>query len=77
MGAVWVYDKLTNNVVPYAVENIPKLIFIIKSRNNEKKFVSSESFQVLEIDDEEFNEIKKNTNKGKKRVVIPLDAEPD
>ena len=34
IGAAWVYDKLTNNVIPYAVENVPKLIFVVKNEGS-------------------------------------------
>ena len=29
-GFLWVYSKFVNNVVPYAVENLPKILFVRK-----------------------------------------------
>lgn len=49
IGATWIYDKLTNNVIPYAVENVPKLIFVVKNEGTQNKYRQSDSFQVLEI----------------------------
>lgn len=34
-GAIWVYDKVMNTVIPYTKEELPKLFFIIK--NGQKK----------------------------------------
>lgn len=31
-GFLWVYNKLVNTVVPYAVENLPKIIFVTKKQ---------------------------------------------
>lgn len=29
-GIIWVYNKFVNNVIPYAIENLPSILFIIK-----------------------------------------------
>lgn len=43
-GFLWVYSKLVNNVIPYAVENLPKIIFITKK---EEKAELSAAFEVM------------------------------
>lgn len=47
-GAQWMYNKFVNNVIPYTVEELPKLFFIIKNgKKNENIMKSSDSFHVL------------------------------
>jgi hypothetical protein len=41
MGFIWVYNKFVNNVIPYAVETLPKLIFVTKKEENIDRLKSS------------------------------------
>lgn len=31
-GFLWVYNKFVDDVIPYAVENLPKIVFIPKKK---------------------------------------------
>ena len=72
-GLIWVYNKFVNNVVPYAVENLPKVLFVMK-RGNEAANINSGTFEVIDVDGSEYESIhnEKGKEKGKTRVVIPL-----
>lgn len=78
-GANWVYDKFVNKALPYATQELPKLLFIIRgAKKNEAKVVSSDSFHVLEIGDGDYDEIKRKERKtNKKRIVVPLGPNED
>lgn len=70
-GFLWVYDKFVNNVIPYAVENLPKIIFVTKKEEKMEVGPSAE-FEVM-VNEDDFNQISKQNNKqGKTRVVVPL-----
>lgn len=75
MGANWVYDKFINQVVPYTRQEIPKL-FLVLTKGPQKNIENSDAFEVLEIDDEDYDRIGKREQK-KKRVIIPLDPKED
>ena len=72
-GLIWVYNKFVNNVVPYAVENLPKVLFVMK-RGTETANINSGTFEVIDVDGPEYESIQndKGKEKGKTRVVIPL-----
>ena len=76
-GAGWAYDKFVNSFLPYSAEQIPKLLFVVTQKINAERY-ESDSFQVVEIDDPSYEEIKKKENKkNKKRVIVPLDKNED
>lgn len=31
-GALWIYNKFVDKVIPYAIENLPKIVFVVKKR---------------------------------------------
>jgi hypothetical protein len=58
-GVSWAYDKFVNTFIPYTKEQIPKLIFVVTKRINEQP-LQSDAFQVIEVDDPAYEEIKKH-----------------
>ncbi len=76
MGFLWVYNKFVNNVVPYAIENLPKIVFITKKQEAQENQPSAE-FEIM-VNEEDFNSIPKEDQLYKtKRVVVPLGTSND
>lgn len=47
-GFWWFYDQMTNNVIPYTKQELPKLIFIISNKMTTKQeIIKSGEFCVL------------------------------
>jgi hypothetical protein len=44
---------VVGNVVPYAIENLPKLIFVTK-KNENIQAIPSKGFEVLDLSNEEY-----------------------
>lgn len=76
-GFLWVYNKFVNTVIPYAVENLPKIVFVIKKQEKPINLNSS-CFQVIGVDEKDYESIDQKPNeKGRMRVVIPLGTNND
>jgi hypothetical protein len=74
-GASWLYGQLINRVIPYTREELPKWFFVTQAGKKEEKLGGTQSFQVLEVDPKDYNELKnKEKNKRKSRIIIPLDG---
>lgn len=78
-GFLWVYNKFVDNVIPYAVENLPKIIFVSKKEENVEKAISAE-IEIM-VDENDYNQIstkEKSVNpKDLKTVVVPMGTEND
>ena len=61
IGFLWVYNRFVNNVIPYAVENLPKIIFVTKKEEKGEHQLSA-AFEVM-VDENDFNRIDKENKK--------------
>lgn len=72
-GFLWAYNRFVDDVIPYAIENLPKIVFVTKKKE-EISHVNSTSFEVIGVEESEYDSIyhKEGNKEGKTRVVIPL-----